>query len=175
MWSLSFTAHLHLIKEKKQGEREYTTVMLLVGFFLHKAGRASVPGDHWALGSILVLWWDSDRVCCLELKRYPHHHLLSFSHSLPVWDCLNTKPPKLQEKASYFHCFGLLYTLCQHVHTRNGCLFESGLHPSFSDYGMEKLSVITYMFCQMTLKLCIVIWSTAQRQKCDKSSHRLIL
>lgn len=59
----SLSAHLHLIRGKKQREGGgMDTTMLLLGlvfvFFFHslsKTGRASVPGDHWALGSILVL------------------------------------------------------------------------------------------------------------------------
>lgn len=57
----SLSAYLHLIRGKKQGERGWMdATMLLLGlfFFFHslsKTGRASVPGDHWALGSILLL------------------------------------------------------------------------------------------------------------------------
>lgn len=66
------------------GETDTQYAVTLLVFILCKRGRASVPGDHWVLGSILVLWWDSDRVCGLELKRYLHHHFLTFPFSLRV-------------------------------------------------------------------------------------------
>lgn len=48
----ALSAHLHLIKKikkKNQRERECTQGCCC------KAGRASVPGDRWALGSILLV------------------------------------------------------------------------------------------------------------------------
>lgn len=72
--------------------------------FCAKGGRASVPGDHWVLRSILVLWWDSDRVCGLELKRYPHHRFLPFAR-FPSLSA--DERAELKKKSSWSHCLGL--------------------------------------------------------------------